>query len=166
MDVKFFECQICDNVVIKLVDSGMPLSCCGHKMVEISPGAVDGNPDHHLPVCKAEGQKVKVDVGKELHPMKPEHYIKWIALHTNKGIHVRHLSISDEPKACFELANDEEIIGVYSFCNIHKLWKSECEKQMKSEGETHMASENENHMEYKDEKFKKSNCGTSGCGSK
>ena len=37
MAVKFYKCAHCGNVVEKLVDSGVPLVCCGQKMEELVP---------------------------------------------------------------------------------------------------------------------------------
>ena len=39
MDVKFFKCMHCGNVAIKPFDQGVPMSCCGEKMVELRANA-------------------------------------------------------------------------------------------------------------------------------
>ena len=36
--MKFYKCNTCGNVITKLVDSGVPVVCCGEKMQELVPG--------------------------------------------------------------------------------------------------------------------------------
>ena len=38
----FYKCQICGNVVVKLVDAGVPVFCCGQKMVVLDANTTDG----------------------------------------------------------------------------------------------------------------------------
>ena len=40
MTTKFYKCETCGNVVVKLVDSKVPLVCCGSKMQELVPNTV------------------------------------------------------------------------------------------------------------------------------
>ncbi|MBR6632388.1 MAG: desulfoferrodoxin, partial [Alistipes sp.] len=35
MKTKFFKCETCGNVAIKVVDSNVPLVCCGKPMTEL-----------------------------------------------------------------------------------------------------------------------------------
>ena len=35
MEVKFYRCRHCGNVVVKTVDSGVPVECCGEPMEEL-----------------------------------------------------------------------------------------------------------------------------------
>ena len=53
--------------------------------------------------------------------MEEKHYIEFIVLETNKGVYQQFLMPNDEPKAHFEIQN-ENVIGVYEYCNIHGLW--------------------------------------------
>ena len=32
MTTKFYKCETCGNVIVKLVDSKVPVMCCGKKM--------------------------------------------------------------------------------------------------------------------------------------
>ena len=35
MATKFYKCNHCGNVIVKVVDAGVPVVCCGEKMVEL-----------------------------------------------------------------------------------------------------------------------------------
>ena len=37
MATKFYKCAHCGNVIVKVVDSGVPVVCCGKKMEELVP---------------------------------------------------------------------------------------------------------------------------------
>ena len=41
MDVKFYKCMHCGNIAVKVFDAGVPLVCCGEKMVELVAGSQD-----------------------------------------------------------------------------------------------------------------------------
>ena len=43
MSVKFYRCRHCGNVIQKVVDSKVPVVCCGEKMEELVPGTVDAS---------------------------------------------------------------------------------------------------------------------------
>ena len=43
MEIKFYFCDHCKNVAIKVVDHKVPLFCCGEKMTELVPGTVDAS---------------------------------------------------------------------------------------------------------------------------
>ena len=47
MTTKFYKCEMCGNVVVKLVDSKVPLVCCGQKMQELVPNTVDASGEKH-----------------------------------------------------------------------------------------------------------------------
>ena len=84
MAVKYLLCTHCRNVVEKVVDSGVPVVCCGEKMLELSPNTTDGAFEKHVPEVTVDGCKVSVVVGSTVHPMLEEHYIMWIHVFTNK----------------------------------------------------------------------------------
>ena len=73
MELKFYICENCGNIVAKIKDSGVPVMCCGQKMTEIKAGTTDAAVEKHVPVVKVEGSKVYVTVGEVAHPMAPEH---------------------------------------------------------------------------------------------
>lgn len=123
MATKFFKCNHCGNVIVKVVDAGVPVMCCGEKMVELVPNTVDASGEKHLPVVTAlENNSIKVEVGSVHHPMLPEHHISFVYVETeNGGIQV---NLKDKPEAVVYLG-EEKAVAVYEYCNLHGLWKTE-----------------------------------------
>ena len=122
--MKFYICEHCGNIIIKVKDSKVPVVCCGALMKELIPGTTDGAHEKHIPVITKEGNKVIVEVGAIEHPMVDVHYIEWIILKTNKGVQRKHLKPGDAPKAEFALLDGEVVEAVYEHCNLHGLWKA------------------------------------------
>lgn len=123
--LQFFKCMHCGNVAVKLVDSKVPLVCCGEKMELLEPGTTDAATEKHVPVVTVNGNAVHVEVGSVLHPMEEEHLITMIVLETTKGFEVKQLSAGEAPKADFAVCPDEKSVAVYEYCNLHGLWKTE-----------------------------------------
>ena len=123
MATKFYKCNHCGNVIVKVVDAGVPVMCCGQKMEELIPNTVDASGEKHVPVVTMlEGNCLKVEVGSVAHPMLPEHHISFIYVETeNGGIQV---NLKDKPEAVVWLG-EEKAIAVYEYCNLHGLWKTE-----------------------------------------
>lgn len=122
--MKFYRCDHCGNIVTFLHAAGVPVMCCGQKMTELLPGTTDASLEKHVPAVEIKGGKVYVQVGSVEHPMLPEHYIQWIALETNLGSQIRYLQPGQPPKAEFLLAEGEELVAVYEYCNLHGLWRA------------------------------------------
>lgn len=122
--MKIYLCKHCGNIVEVIRDKGVPVICCGEPMSELIPGTSDGAADKHVPVYNKEGKLVQVTVGSTEHPMADVHYIEWIALETSKGLYRRILQPGNPPKADFILADDEELLSVCAYCNLHGLWKA------------------------------------------
>lgn len=99
MEIKFYFCDHCKNVAIKVVDHKVPLFCCGEKMTELVPGSVE-------------------------HPMTPEHYISLIAVQTDRGVQYKNLTPDMAPRAEFALCEGETVEAVYAYCNLHGLWEA------------------------------------------
>ena len=123
-EVKFYRCSHCGNIVEKIIDSKVPVVCCGEPMKELIPNTSDGAGEKHVPVVEVEGNKVVVKVGEVDHPMIPAHYIQWIYVVTTKGIMRKDLTSDNAPKAEFTLDEDEKVLEVYESCNLHGLWKT------------------------------------------
>ena len=83
--MKFYICNHCKNIIIKVKDSGVPVVCCGEKMSEIVANTTDAAFEKHVPAVTVDGSKVTVSVGSVAHPMIPEHYIQFILLETTNG---------------------------------------------------------------------------------
>ena len=122
--MKFYVCEHCGNIIVKIKDSKVPVVCCGEKMKELVPASVDASTEKHVPVVVVDNNKVNVTVGSVEHPMVDVHYIEWIILETNKGYQVKHLTPEMAPKADFVLAEDEEVVNAYEYCNLHSLWSA------------------------------------------
>lgn len=125
MEQKFYKCEHCGNIIAFVKDSGVPVMCCGQKMVEIIPGTVDAAKEKHIPVYSIDGNNIVVYVGAVEHPMTEQHYIEWVVIQTKKGRQKRILQPNDKPQACFKLCEDDELQAVYAYCNLHGLWKTE-----------------------------------------
>ena len=126
MAVKFFKCSHCGNVIVKVVDAGVPVVCCGEKMQELVPNTVDASGEKHVPVVtRLADDKIKVEVGSVAHPMLEEHHIAFVYVETkNGGIQV---NLKHEPNAVITVPVDE-VVAVYEYCNLHGLWKSDVNK--------------------------------------
>ena len=124
MEMKFYICEHCGNMIAMVRDKGVPVMCCGQKMTEIVPGTTDAAVEKHVPVFEVEDNFVHVKVGSVAHPMLDEHYIEWIAVQTTAGNQRKALKPGDAPEACFALCEGEEVEAVYAYCNLHSLWKA------------------------------------------
>ena len=122
--MKFLKCAKCGKVVGVIQDSACPTMCCGQAMEELAANTTDAAVEKHVPVVTAEGSKVTVEVGSAAHPMLEEHFIQWIALETKQGAQRKPLNPGDAPKAVFALAEGDEVIAAYAYCNLHGLWKA------------------------------------------
>lgn len=123
--MQFYVCKHCGNIVTHLKKSGVPVMCCGEAMSELVPGTTDGALEKHVPVIEIAGKTVTVKVGSVEHPMMPEHYIQWIALETKEGVQIKYLEPGQKPEAVFALADSDEAVAAYEYCNLHGLWKKE-----------------------------------------
>ena len=119
---KFFVCKHCGNMIGLLHDAGVPMMCCGEKMVELVPNTTDAAQEKHVPVATVEGNKVVVNVGSVDHPMLDEHWIQWVYLETDKGGHRKVLNPGEKPNVVFALTEDEKPLAVYEYCNLPGLW--------------------------------------------
>ena len=124
MEMKFYICKTCGNMIAMVKKSGVPVMCCGQKMTELEPGTTDAAVEKHVPVFEIKDNKVFVTVGSVEHPMLDEHFIEWIAVQTTAGNQRKALKPGDKPQACFALCEGEEIEAVYAYCNLHSLWKA------------------------------------------
>ena len=124
MEMKFYRCSRCGQIIAIVKETGVPVVCCGEPMAEVIPGTTDASLEKHVPVFTVEGNKVQVSVGSAVHPMLPEHYIEWVAIETKSGNQRKQLSPGGEPKVCFSICDGDEVKAVYAYCNLHSLWKA------------------------------------------
>ena len=123
-ETRFYICKHCGNIIGKIHDSGVSVVCCGEKMKQLIPGEVDASAEKHLPVVEIKNGAVTVVIGSVNHPMTEEHSISWVYLETNKGGQRKSLAPGEAPIVKFALAEDEEPIAAYAYCNLHGLWKT------------------------------------------
>lgn len=122
--MKFYQCSHCKNIITFVDNKGVPVMCCGEKMQELVPGTTDAAQEKHVPVVEKDGNKVTVCVGSVTHPMMEEHHIAFIAIETKQGSQIKYLKADEEPKAVFSLAEGDEFVAAYEYCNLHGLWKA------------------------------------------
>lgn len=122
MELKLYVCRHCGNVIWKVVDKGVPVTCCGEKMEELVPGTTDAAREKHVPDVKREGDTVKITVGSVVHPMLEEHYISMIAAVSGDTATVRFPKPGDEPTLTVE---SREPVTAYEICNLHGYWKGQ-----------------------------------------
>ena len=123
--MKFYVCKHCGNIITYLNNAGVPVVCCGEKMSELIPGTTDAAVEKHVPAVSIDGNVVTVKVGEVEHPMIDVHYIQWIVLETNQGNLIKNLQPNQPPVATFVLADGEQAIAAYEYCNLHGLWKKD-----------------------------------------
>ncbi len=102
------------------------ISADGAKMQKLIANTTDAAQEKHIPAVQVEGKNISVQVGSVAHPMTAEHFITWIYLQTKLGGQYRMLQPTDKPEAKFILAEDDEPVAVYAYCNLHGLWKADC----------------------------------------
>lgn len=118
--MKIFECSHCKNQVFALHQSGVPMICCGEPMKELIAGSVDAAAEKHVPAVSVNHELMEVVVGEVIHPMTPNHYIKWIAIEQHGKTQFVELTPDVEPKASFTVVPGA--YTVYEYCNLHGLW--------------------------------------------
>lgn len=124
-DSKFFECDSCKIIVEKICGDRDTFSCCGVPMKEMKANSSDGAGEKHLPLTEKNGSQITVKVGSVFHPMTSEHSIEWVQLQTRKGAQRVYLEPDQEPVAKFILADGDEPVAAYAYCNQHGFWKTD-----------------------------------------
>ena len=124
MELRFYRCETCGQIIAVVRKTGVPVMCCGKPMKEIIPCTTDAAVEKHVPVYEVNGQTVSVKVGSVDHPMTEAHYIEWVCLKTKQGNQRKALNPGDEPKVCFSICEGDEVEAVYAYCNLHSLWKA------------------------------------------
>jgi superoxide reductase len=123
MELKFYRCPHCGNVIVKAVDSGVKVVCCGEPMEELVALTQEELREKHLPVVTWKDEHtLHVEVGSTLHPMLPAHHIAFICVEFESGY--RLVNLTDTPVADVCVCGDTPK-AVYEYCNLHGLWKTE-----------------------------------------
>ena len=120
----FYKCEICGNMVVKVVEGGGQVTCCGQPMNVIEPNTNDAAQEKHVPDVSVDGDVIAVNVGSVDHPMADDHYIQWIYVVTEEGVIARCLKPGEAPHADIVLGGQKPL-SVLEYCNKHGLWKTE-----------------------------------------
>lgn len=120
--MKILKCKKCGNILIKVNDKCDMVTCCGDQVEELKVNSVDAAVEKHVPVVTVEENIVTAVCGEVLHPMDESHYIEFMIAKTDKGYSVKFLNPGDKPICKFAMADDEKLISVYAYCNLHGLW--------------------------------------------
>lgn len=121
-ELKIYKCAHCGNIIGMIEDKGVPVVCCGEKMVRLTANTSDGAKEKHLPVATRNGNELTVKVGEVPHPMTQDHHIAWIAVVQNDTVIRAELNHTGEPYAKFCVA--EGNADIYEYCNLHGLWRT------------------------------------------
>ena len=122
--MKLMKCEVCGNVVEYILDSGVPVFCCGQPMTLLIANTTDAATEKHVPVNRVEDGKLIVEVGSVPHPMIPEHYITSIFAVMGNQVLRSDLKPGEKPEAVFVIGDYKGDIDVYEYCNLHGLWTS------------------------------------------
>ena len=120
--MEFLKCKHCENVIAFVKNTGNNVSCCNEIMEKMIPNNTDASEEKHMPVFTRDGKYLHVSVGDVIHPFTNEHHIEWIALVTRNGNQRKILNHEVEPKVSFLIEEDDEILELYAYCNLHGLW--------------------------------------------
>ena len=113
------------SIIMLIGGKGTDISCGGKPMSFLQANTTDAAQEKHVPQVTVDGKKVIVKVGSVEHPMTDAHLIQWIYLQTKRGGQYVHLTASDKPAAEFIVADGDEPVAAYEFCNLHGLWKAD-----------------------------------------
>lgn len=113
------------SIIMLIGGKGTDIFCDGKPMTFLTANTTDAAHEKHVPHVTVDGKKIFVKVGNVAHPMTEEHLIQWIYLQTKRGGQYVHLKATDKPEAEFVLADGDEAIAAYEFCNLHGLWKAD-----------------------------------------
>lgn len=123
--MKFYINKTTKEIIEVVLGKDTTFTSAGGEMVELKANSTDAAGEKHVPVITVNGNKVHVVVGSVIHPMTEEHSIQFIALETKQGVQRKALLSTDQPVADFVLAEGDEVIAAYEYCNLHGLWKVE-----------------------------------------
>lgn len=106
---KFFICKHCGNLIGLIDDKGVPMVCCGEKMMELIPNTVEASAEKHLPDVSVFDGKLEVAIGSIPHPMEEAHHIEFVYVETECGGQRKCLKVGQEPKVVFRFEEDKPI---------------------------------------------------------
>ena len=122
---ELYKCEKC-LAVVKVLQGGGALACCGNPMTLLKEGAADASKEKHAPVAEKSEKGVRVKVGELAHPMEEKHWVQWVEL-LGDGFSCTHfLKPGDAPEVEFTCAcASASKVAARAYCNLHGLWKTE-----------------------------------------
>ena len=126
-EISLYVCKKCGNLIEVLNDNPtLKLNCCNEEMQKIVANTTDAAIEKHVPVINIEGNLVYIKVGEIMHPMTEEHYIQAIYVVDDLGnMQKIVLTPNDNPEISVKINDNAKKLNVYSYCNLHGLWKCE-----------------------------------------
>ena len=126
-----YRCKVCGNMVQVILNGFGELVCCGQNMEKLTANTQENvTKEYHIPVYITDNNGfTSIQVGKELHPMTPEHHIEFIERISNdkKCMTLKYINIEDEPR--MELQHKVNSEKAIEMCNLHGLWEGHNDKQ-------------------------------------
>jgi len=125
MELNFYKCAHCANLLVPAVDAGVTPTCCGEAMELLKAGATDAAVEKHVPVIEKDedGHHLVLKVGEVAHPMADDHYIQVIVLRYAARTYMFKLEPGDEPSVKCAIRDNSVPMTVFAYCNLHGLWK-------------------------------------------
>ena len=68
-NVKFYKCQICENVIGLIDGDPRNITCCSKEMKQLDANTIDAAHEKHLPIYEKSGDAIIVKIGAVSHPM-------------------------------------------------------------------------------------------------
>lgn len=121
-EIKLRKCSVC-GAIVKVVENknNSNFICCGKEMEDIIPNSVDASFERHIPEIHIEDGEMYIRVN---HVMEENHYIEWILVKTENRMKEFFFKPGDNCE--LHLPYTGRAL-VYSYCNLHGLWKKEVE---------------------------------------
>ena len=120
--LQLYKCEVCGNLVQVILSGAGELVCCGQPMkLQSIQHDKSETGEKHAPIVEFRENDRFVQV--KSHPMLPEHYIMGVYIETKNGGQLHKFQPGDTPKATFTLADGDEFVAAYEYCNLHGLWK-------------------------------------------
>ena len=116
------KCNKCGALVEVLKDctcSDCCIVCCDKEMITLKSNDKEHSFEKHMPDYSRNGDEVVIKVN---HVMEEEHFIEWIKVITENSDVTTYLNPGEEAKLTVPYV---EGMIIYSYCNIHGLWKAQ-----------------------------------------
>lgn len=126
-----YRCKVCGNLVQVILSGFGELVCCGQNMEKLTANTQENvTKEYHIPVYITDNNGfTSIQVGKEPHPMTPEHHIEFIErISDDKScMSLKYLNTEEEPR--IELQHKTGKEKALEMCNLHGLWEGHNDKQ-------------------------------------